>query len=120
MIRLLTGVRGVGKLMSVLHLYISHLLEIPAPCYLECNVMVANQATLLLPSSPASSLPITSQTIKDHIIFTSTSTPTNPTGSHSSPAGAAGAAGASGMFVTMSGLIGNVDGLVCNVEAGVR
>ncbi|KAJ9092234.1 hypothetical protein QFC19_008771 [Naganishia cerealis] len=48
-----------------------------------------SQATLLLPSSPASTLPLTPQTFKDHIVFTT------PTGD---------------VLATMSGLVGYLDG----------
>lgn len=49
------------------------------------------QATLLLPSSPASSLPVTTQSLRDHIMFPVCGT------------------NAGTVFVTMSGLIGVVE-----------
>ena len=49
---------------------------------------IAEQATLLLPMTPASSLPLTPQTFKDHLIYT---------------------APGSEVIVTLSGLVGSLE-----------
>lgn len=56
------------------------------------RVITAGKATLLLPRSSASSLPITAQVLRDHVIFTCPTT-----------------AASESVFVTMSGLVGIVE-----------
>ncbi|KAL7422907.1 hypothetical protein Q5752_002204 [Cryptotrichosporon argae] len=74
------------------------------------RVLISGKAIVILPSSPASSLPMTPQTLRDHIAFLS------PPLAVIAPDGQQGA---TSVLVTLSGLIGTLSGDVVTFESAV-
>ena len=76
---------------------------------------------MLLPTTPVSSLPITTQVLRDHVAFLSSSIPQSASASHVDAASirSEGANGSATSIVTLSGLVGTLRGCVIVVDMDI-
>ncbi|KAK4685811.1 hypothetical protein P7C73_g4329, partial [Tremellales sp. Uapishka_1] len=77
------------------------------------RVLMCGKAIMFLPTSPSSSLPMTPQTLRDHIAFLSPFHPLSNTGDHSSSTASIA------IVVTLSGLVGTLSGTTITFESTI-